>query len=87
MTLTLAEVAKLLHCSKSHISHLISGKFSSVPPLPVIRIGRRALVRRDAFDSWMLMLEAREAEELRMSGHFRATLKAPGSIAVKRMKG
>ena len=56
--ITLAEVAKELHCSKAHVSNIVRGRVSSVPPLPVVRLGRRVLVRRASFVEWMSSLEA-----------------------------
>lgn len=50
--LTLAEVAKLLHCSKAHVCNLIKGKVPYTPPLPAISLGRRRLVRRCSLEEW-----------------------------------
>jgi len=55
--LTLAEVAKILRCSKAHVSHLVNGKIRGVPILPSVRCGRRTLVRREALIAWMKGLE------------------------------
>ena len=51
--LTLTEVAKLLRCSKTHISNLVNGKVTGMPPLPHLKMGRRVLVRSDWLKSWM----------------------------------
>jgi len=51
--LTLTEVAQELRCSKAHISKLARGKVRGIPPLPVFRLGRRILVRRDALFQWL----------------------------------
>jgi hypothetical protein len=56
--LTLAEVAKLLHCSKAHICNAVAGRLPGCPPIPAVSLGRRKLVRRAALVSW---IERREA--------------------------
>ncbi len=55
--LTLAEVACTLRCSKAHASKLARGLVRDVPPLPVVRLGRRVVVRRDALTAWLLALD------------------------------
>ena len=55
--LTLQEVAKDLRCSKAHVSNLINGKVKHAPRLPVIRMGRRKLVRRETLELWKLACE------------------------------
>jgi hypothetical protein len=51
--LTLATVAKLLHCSKAHIGNVIAGRVRGCPPIPAISLGRRKLVRREALLAWI----------------------------------
>ena len=51
--LTLTEVAKLLHCSKAHIGHVIAGRVPGCPPIPCVSLGRRKLVRREALEAWI----------------------------------
>jgi excisionase family DNA binding protein len=51
--LTLLEVAKLLHCSKAHVSNVIAGRISGCPPIPAVRLGRRKLVRRESLAAWV----------------------------------
>jgi excisionase family DNA binding protein len=51
--LTLTTVAKLLHCSKAHISNVIAGRVPGCPPLPAVRLGRRKLVRRESLLAWI----------------------------------
>jgi excisionase family DNA binding protein len=51
--LTLAETAQLLRCSKAHLSKLARGKIRGLRPLPVIRLGRRVLVRREDLMQWL----------------------------------
>jgi excisionase family DNA binding protein len=69
--LTIAEVARELRCSKAHLHNVINGKVHGLPPLPVLRIGRRMLIRHEALKAWMLSLEAREGEAQRVTGLFR----------------
>lgn len=68
--LTVREVAQRLRCSKAHVHNIITGKVHDVPPLPVLRIGRRVLVRYDALSRWMMWIENRELEIQRGSGNF-----------------
>jgi hypothetical protein len=56
--LTLAEVAKLLHCSKAHICNAVAGRLTGCPPIPAVSLGRRKLVRRAALLSWIERNEA-----------------------------
>jgi excisionase family DNA binding protein len=51
--LTMAEVAKLLHCSKAHVCNLASGSVAGCTPIPAIRMGRRMLVRRESLLRWI----------------------------------
>jgi excisionase family DNA binding protein len=51
--LTLATVAKLLHCSKAHITNVIAGRVPGCAPIPAIHLGRRMLVRREALAAWI----------------------------------
>ena len=51
--LTLAEVAIELRCSKTFASRLARGLVHGVPALPVVRLGRRVLVRREALLDWL----------------------------------
>ncbi|MGJ5813594.1 helix-turn-helix domain-containing protein [Paludibaculum fermentans] len=69
--LTIREVAAELRCSKAHVHNIIAGKVHDLPPLPVLRIGRRRLVRAEGLKRWMADLEAREIEAQRLTGCFR----------------
>jgi excisionase family DNA binding protein len=51
--LTMAEVAQLLHCSKAHVCNAVAGRVPGCKPIPVVRLGRRALVRRQTLLLWM----------------------------------
>ena len=69
--LTIAEAAHELRCSKAHVHNVIHGKVPDLPPLPVLRIGRRVLIRHEALKAWMLSVEAREIEAQKLTGNFR----------------
>ncbi len=69
--LTVAEAARELRCSKAHVHNIIHGKVEGLPPLPVLRIGRRVLIRYDGLKAWMLSVEARELEAQKLTGLFR----------------
>lgn len=51
--LTLTETAAFLRCSKAHASKLAKGMVRGVPPLPVIRLGRRVLVQKTVLFQWL----------------------------------
>ncbi len=51
--LTLAAVAKLLHCSKAHVSNVIAGRVPGCLPIPAVHLGRRTLVRRETLAAWV----------------------------------
>jgi len=51
--LSLAEVAELLHCSKAHVCNAVAGRVPGCPPIPVVSLGRRKLVRRATLLSWI----------------------------------
>ena len=51
--LTVAEAARELRCSKAHVHHLINGKVPGVTPLPSLSLGRRRLILRASFESWV----------------------------------
>jgi excisionase family DNA binding protein len=64
--LTVAEAARELRCSKAHVHNIIHGKLPDLPPLPVLRIGRRVLIRREGLRAWMFSVE--ESESLGLTG-------------------
>jgi len=66
--LTVAEAARELRCSKAHVHNVIHGRVPDLPPLPVLRIGRRVLIRQEALKAWMLSLEARGVEAHKLTG-------------------
>lgn len=55
--LTLQEVAEQLRCSKAHVCNIIHGKVPTLPLMPVVRLGRRLLVRREALNGWLAVVE------------------------------
>ncbi len=55
--LTVAEAARELRCSKTHLHNVIHGRVPGLPPLPVLRIGRRVLIRHEGLRAWMLSVE------------------------------
>jgi excisionase family DNA binding protein len=55
--LTLEEAASILRCSKAHLSNVLNGKVSSLPPLPHVSLGRRKLIRKAALEQWLKRLE------------------------------
>ena len=61
-TMTMAEAARYLRCSRAHISNLIAGKVAGVPRLPHVRIGRRVLLRRSSIDEFLRQIETRNRE-------------------------
>ena len=69
--LTVSEVARELRCSKAHVHNIIAGKVPNLPPLPVLRIGRRTVIRTEGLQAWMSELEAHEIEAQRLTGFFR----------------
>lgn len=69
--LTVAEAAHELRCSKAHVHNIIHGKVPDLPPLPILRIGRRVLIRHEALRAWMLSVEAHEIEAQKLTGTFR----------------
>lgn len=54
---TILEVARRLRCSKAHVCNIIRGKVPNLPSLPVLRIGRRLLIRNGALLEWMRAVE------------------------------
>ena len=70
-SLTVSEAARELRCSKAHIHNIIGGRVPNLPPLPVLRIGRRLLIRHDALTQWLMDLERREVEAQKLTGFFR----------------
>ncbi|MEO5923030.1 MAG: helix-turn-helix domain-containing protein [Bryobacteraceae bacterium] len=51
--LTITEIAKILRCSKAHVSNALKGKVPGIPPLTHFALGRRKLVKREWLDRWM----------------------------------
>ncbi len=51
--LTLAEVARVLHCSKAHVCNAVAGRLAGCAPIPSVSLGRRKLVRRQSLCEWI----------------------------------
>jgi hypothetical protein len=51
--LTLADVAKLLKCSKAHVCNAVAGRVRGCPAIPSVSLGRRKLVRRGTLLTWI----------------------------------
>jgi len=60
--LTLAEAAKLLRFSRSHLSNVLHGKVQDLPHLPRIRVGRRVLLHRETLERWVREVETGPVE-------------------------
>lgn len=58
--LTVAEAARELRCSKAHVHNIIHGRVEGLPPLPVVRIGRRVLIRHEGLRAWIVSVEGLE---------------------------
>ena len=48
--LNLAEAVAFTRCSRAHLCNVIHHKVLGVPHLPIVRIGRRVLVRRESLE-------------------------------------
>lgn len=55
--LTMREAAEYLRCSKAHWSNIINGLVPGLRPPPVVRIGRRYLIRQDSLEAWVKTVE------------------------------
>jgi excisionase family DNA binding protein len=53
--LTLKQAAAYLQVSKAHLSNVINGRVTGVPPLRHAQIGRRILIKRAWADEWLEM--------------------------------
>ena len=51
--LTIREVAEILRCSRTHVTHVIKGDVAGLPKLTHFCMGRRKLVRREWLEAWM----------------------------------
>jgi hypothetical protein len=57
--LTIHEMAGVLRCSRTHVANLLRGKVAGAIPLVHLTIGRRKVVRRVTFESWVRATESR----------------------------
>ena len=51
--MNLRQAAAYLQVSKAHLSNVINGKVSGVPPVRSFRVGRRVLIKREWIDKWL----------------------------------
>jgi hypothetical protein len=56
--LTLAEVAKVLKCSRAHATNAVAGRLRGCAPIPALTLGRRKLVRRETLLAWIACNES-----------------------------
>jgi hypothetical protein len=72
--LTVADVARVLRCSKAHVCKIINGQVKGAVPIPTIAVGRRRVVRRQSLLRWMSDNEqgARMASSLEVDAGRRA---------------
>lgn len=61
--MTLQLTADYLQISKAHLSNIINGKVSGVPPLRHASVGRRILIKRIWADEWLEKIGARSVKE------------------------
>jgi excisionase family DNA binding protein len=54
--LTVADCARLMGCSRAHISNLIRGKVPGVPPLPHARLGRKVVFKGEWIEEYLEQL-------------------------------
>ncbi len=50
--LTVADVARVLRCSKAHVCTIINGHVKGAAPIPTIAFGRRKVIRRQSLLRW-----------------------------------
>jgi hypothetical protein len=60
--LNLAEAARFVRCSRSHLSNVLNGKVRDVPHLPFVRIGRRVLFRQESLERRLRQIEGEETQ-------------------------
>jgi hypothetical protein len=51
--LTVADVARVLRCSKAHVCKIINGQVKGASPIPTLAVGRRKIVLRQSLLLWM----------------------------------
>jgi excisionase family DNA binding protein len=61
--MSLKQAASYLQVSKAHLSNLINGKVTGVPPVRSFRLGRRVLFKREWIDAWIEAAAQDEARE------------------------
>jgi hypothetical protein len=53
LVLSLKQAEAYLQVSKAHLSNVIDGKVSGMPPVRSFRLGRRVLIKREWIDKWL----------------------------------
>jgi plasmid maintenance system antidote protein VapI len=51
--LSISDCARLLQCSRAHVSNLINGKVAGAPNLPHARLGRRVFVKAEWLEDYL----------------------------------
>ena len=74
--LSIAEVARILGCSKAHVCNAINGKVKGVTRLPAISMGRRKLVRQQSLESWLAHNDPCPTHAIMRSSHSDAAVDA-----------
>ena len=67
--LSIAEVARILGCSKAHVCNAINGKVKGVTPLPAISMGRRKLVRMRSLELWLTCNDPLQSHGIMQPSH------------------
>lgn len=55
--MSIADIAKILQVSKTHVLKLLHGKVANCPPIPHVSLGRKIVVKRASFERWMESME------------------------------
>ena len=74
--LSIADVARILGCSKAHVCNAINGKVKGVTRLPAISMGRRKLVRQQSLESWLAHNDPCPTHAIMRSSHSDAAVDA-----------
>jgi hypothetical protein len=67
--LSIAEVARILGCSKAHVCNAINGRVKGVTRLPAISMGRRKLVRQQSLESWLAHNDSSSTHAIMQPSH------------------
>jgi hypothetical protein len=53
----------------THLYRIIHRLVPDVPPLPVVRLGNRVLIKEETFEDWLRLMGDREIEAKRVMGY------------------